>query len=193
MGRDNPRGNGGPQTQIGVGSHWGTFSRTQKPGHAHRQALGVLIKKMSVPHFQLYFFSPKPRFCFCELLWFWKWRRFLNFYPMKTISSRKSEVESQVGHSQIRNELIETSPTSHRNLCFRVANSEIQLRAQNSLSGSAARQRGEERQGTEGESRTREGAGREGKRETEAREKIGSSNPHEFHRTSLVKNLLKYF
>ena len=119
----------------------GTFSRTQKPGHAHRQALGVLIKKMSVPHFQLYFFSPKPRFYFCELLWFWKWRRFLNFYPMKTISSRKSEVESQVGYSQIRNELIETSPTSHRNLCFRVANSEIQLRAQNSLSGSAARQR----------------------------------------------------
>ena len=94
---------------------------------------------MSVPHFQLYFFSPKPRFYFCELLWFWKWRRFLNFYPMKTISSRKSEVESQVGYSQIRNELIETSPTSHRNLCFRVANSEIQLRAQNSLSGSAAR------------------------------------------------------
>jgi hypothetical protein len=40
----------------------GTFSRTQKPGHAHRQALGVLIKKMSVPYFQLYFFSPKPRF-----------------------------------------------------------------------------------------------------------------------------------
>ena len=117
----------------------GTFSRTQKPGHAHRQALGVLIKKMSVPHFQLYFFSPKPRFYFCELLWFWKWRRFLNFYPMKTISSRKSEVKSQVGYSQIRNELTETSPTSHRNLCFRVANSEIQLRAQNSLSGSAAR------------------------------------------------------
>ena len=58
---------------------------------------------------------------------------------MKTISSRKSEVKSQVGYSQIRNELIETSPTSHRNLCFRVANSEIQLRAQNSLSGSAAR------------------------------------------------------
>jgi hypothetical protein len=44
---------------------------------------------------------------------------------MKTISSRKSEVKSQVGHSQIRSELIETSPTSHRNLCFRVANSEI--------------------------------------------------------------------
>ena len=117
----------------------GTFSRTQKPGHAHRKALGVLIKKMPVPRFQLYFFSPKPRFYFCELLWFWKWRRFLNFYPMKTISSRKSEVKSQVGHSQIRNELIEASPTSHRNLCFGVANSEIQLRAQNSLSGSAAR------------------------------------------------------
>jgi hypothetical protein len=78
---------------------------------------------MPVPRFQLYFFSPKPRFCFCELLWFWKWRPFLNFYPMETILSRKS----QVGHSQIRNELIETSPTSHRNLCFRVANSEIQL------------------------------------------------------------------
>ena len=80
----------------------GTFSRTQKPGHAHRQALGVLIKKMPVPRFQLYFFSPKPRFYFCELLWFWKWRRFLNFYPMKTISSRKSEVKSQVGHRTVR-------------------------------------------------------------------------------------------
>ena len=119
----------------------GAFPRAQKPDHAHRQALGVLIKKMPVPRFQLYFFSPKPRFYFCELLWFWKWRRFLNFYPMKTISSRKSEVKSQVGCSQIRNELIETSPTSHRNLCFRVANSEIQLRAQSSLSGSAAHRR----------------------------------------------------
>ena len=98
----------------------------------------MLIKKISVPRFQLYFFSLKPRFCFCELLWFWKWRRFLNFYPMKTKSSRKSEVKSQVGYSQIRNELIETSPTSHRNLCFRVANSEIQLRTQSPLSGSAA-------------------------------------------------------
>ena len=39
----------------------------------------------------------------------------------------------------VRDELIETSPTSHRNLFFRVANFEIQLRAQNSLSGSAAR------------------------------------------------------
>jgi hypothetical protein len=58
---------------------------------------------------------------------------------MKTNSSRKSEVESQVGYSQIRNELIETSPTSHRNRCFGVANSEVQLRAQSSLSASAAR------------------------------------------------------
>ena len=49
--------------------------------------------------------------------------------------------------------------------------------------------RGEERQGTGGESRTREGAGREGK----GKERDGGSNPHEFHRTSLVKNLLKYF
>jgi hypothetical protein len=45
---------------------------------------------------------PKPRFYFCELLWFWKWRCFLNFYPMKTISSRKSEVKSQVGHRTVR-------------------------------------------------------------------------------------------
>jgi hypothetical protein len=35
----------------------GTFSRTQKSGHAHRQALGVLIKKMPVPRFQIYFFT----------------------------------------------------------------------------------------------------------------------------------------
>ena len=117
----------------------GTFSRTQKRNHAHRQALGVLVNKMPVPRFQFYVFSLRPRFYFCELLWFWKWRRFPNFYPMKTSSSRKSEVKSQVGYSQIRNELIETSPTSHRNLCFRVANSEIQLRAQSPLSGSAAR------------------------------------------------------
>jgi hypothetical protein len=32
----------------------------------HLQALGVLIKKISVPRFQFYFFSPKPRFYFCE-------------------------------------------------------------------------------------------------------------------------------
>ena len=97
------------------------------------------MKKMPVPRFQFYFFSPKLCFCFCELLWFWKWRRFLNFYPMKTLLSRNSEVKSQVGYSQIRNELIETSPTSHRNLCFEVANSEMRFRAQSSLSGSAAR------------------------------------------------------
>jgi hypothetical protein len=111
------------------------------------------MKKRPVPRFQFYFFSPKPRFYFCELLWFWKWRRFLNFYyPMKTISSRKSEVKSQVGHSQIRNELIETSPTSHRDLFFGVANSEVQLRAQSSLSGSAARlsQQKEDLTGREG-------------------------------------------
>jgi hypothetical protein len=59
---------------------------------------------------------------------------------MKTISSRKLEVKSQVGHSQIRNELIETSPTSHHNPCFGVANAEVLLRAQSSMSGSAARQ-----------------------------------------------------
>ena len=117
----------------------GSFSRIQKRDHAHRQALGVLMKKMPVPRFQFYFFSPKLCFCFCELLWFWKWRRFLNFYPMKTLLSRNSEVKSQVGYSQIRNELIEASPTSHRNLCFEVANSEVRLRAQSSLSGSAAR------------------------------------------------------
>ena len=73
----------------------GIFLRTQKRDHAHRQALGVLTKKMSVPRFQFYFFSPKPRLYFCELLWFWKWRRFLNLYPMKTISSRKSEAKSR--------------------------------------------------------------------------------------------------
>jgi hypothetical protein len=43
------------------------------------------------------------------------------------------------GYSQIRNELTETSPTSHHNPCFEVANSEVRLRAQSSLSGSAAR------------------------------------------------------
>ena len=60
-------------------------------------------------------------------------------------------------------------------------------------------------QGTGGESRTREEAGREkerGKRETEAREKgkVGAKGakgrapiPHKFHRTSLVKDVLKYF
>ena len=58
---------------------------------------------------------------------------------MKTLLSRNSEVKSQVGYSQIRNELIETSPTSHRNLCFEVANSEMRFRAQSPLSGSAAR------------------------------------------------------
>jgi hypothetical protein len=120
----------------------GTFPRTQKRDHTQQQALlGVLIKKISVPRFQFYFFSPKPRFYFCELLWFWKWRRFLKFCPIKTISSRKSEVKAKWGTTvRFGNELIETSPTSHRNLCFRVANSKVQLQSRSSLSGSAARQ-----------------------------------------------------
>jgi hypothetical protein len=63
---------------------------------------GLLIKKMPMPRFQLYFFGPKPRFRFCELLWFWEWRRFLNCHPTKTLPSRKSEVKSLVGHCQIR-------------------------------------------------------------------------------------------
>jgi hypothetical protein len=55
---------------------------------------------------------------------------------MKTISSRNPEAKAKpsgvagVGCSQIRNELTETSSTSHRNLCFRVANSNAVRRFQ---------------------------------------------------------------
>jgi hypothetical protein len=83
---------------------------------------------MPVPRFQFYFLaSNRMRFCSCELLLLWKWRRFLSFYPVKTLASRGSEVKGQVERGQIQNELIEMGPTKSCNLRFEVASSEVRL------------------------------------------------------------------
>jgi hypothetical protein len=90
---------------------------------------------MSVPRFQFYFLALNCVFtsasCFGS-------GNGVAFY----ILSRKLEVKSQVGCSKIRNGRIERSPTSHHNLCFEVANSEVRLQASSSLSGPAARRHG---------------------------------------------------
>jgi hypothetical protein len=57
--------------------------RSRLDGRVRQDVINKELEVVRAIPFRLH--PPNPAFSCCNLLWFWKWKGFTNFYPMRSL------------------------------------------------------------------------------------------------------------